>query len=441
MSATFNAETHIFELADLLVDARVGVVESVSEVARHPGGPSFFTYHAQACNTSAFVGQQNFGSTAGSSSNRQRAICKALGEAVERYCAAIYDPQEFPLCSYRSAGSAAIHPDAFALYSDKQYSNPSFRFKRFDVDVPVRWTTMVDAHSSELAYVPAAMVYVPYYFSEEEPPICQPISTGLACHSSYERAVIGGICEVIERDAFTLAWLQGLSPAHVDLQSLSGECRNLIERFERAGRNVAVLNITRETGVPTILSVQYTGNREVPAIVVAAATAPRAMDAVRNSIEELALTSHYMQTLHDVGGPLGPSVDSINVINQDDHLRFWCSHEHRHLAGFLFGNSDIIRVDDVGGLDETDDSRVLSALVQRVRAIGYQVLTADLTTDDLVDLDLYVARVLIPGFHPLCIGHEFRALGGHRIHQLPFWAQENDNDRRIVMNEAPHPYP
>ncbi len=437
----FNPEGHILEVADLLVDSRVGVVARLSEIPRHAGGPDFVTFHAQACNTAGFVEQRNFGSTAGCSSKRERAIGKALGEAVERYCAAIYDRHECVMMPYNSMPAAAIDPARFALYSGPQYSANSFNFKPIAPDTPVRWTSMFDLHSCGLAYVPAAMVYVPYYFSDEEPPICQPVSTGLACHSTYERAAISSICEVIERDAFTLAWLQGLSPARVDIGSLSAGCRDLVARFERTNRHVTLLNITRDTRVPTILAVQHADDRELPAIVVAAATAPRAMEAVRKSLEELALTSHYMQTLHDVGALASYRVDPMAVIAQDDHLRFWCSHEHKHLAKFLLSSETVIRVADLHDIEETDDVNVLAALIERVHGIGYQVLLADLTTDDLVDLHLYVTKAIIPGFHPLCIGHQNRALGGPRLQQFPYWATRDDTDCPLVLNEAPHPYP
>jgi len=259
----FRPDSHLLEVSDALVDPRVGIIANVTDVPRHPGGPDFFTFHAQACNTAAFVGSRNFGSTAGSSLRRERAIAKALGEAIERYCSAIYDPRDFLLHTHRKAPKGAIDPELFALYSNEQYLTAAFPYRPFTRDSPVRWTTAIDLTSQQLAYVPAAMVYVPYYFSEDETPFIQPMSTGLACHTTYERAVISGICEVIERDSFSLAWLQGFSPPRINLHTLSDECRAIIQTFERTGRNVVLLNITRDTHIPTILAVQNSDHFEI----------------------------------------------------------------------------------------------------------------------------------------------------------------------------------
>src|SRR5438067_523325 len=80
-----------------LVDEKVGIINVVQEVRRFPGAPNFFHYAAEACNTRAFTKQTNFAITGGASVDRDRAIAKAAGEAIERYCSAIYDVESLPL--------------------------------------------------------------------------------------------------------------------------------------------------------------------------------------------------------------------------------------------------------------------------------------------------------------------------------------------------------
>jgi ribosomal protein S12 methylthiotransferase accessory factor len=448
MSAGFRADTHLLDVADALIDPRYGIIESVVEVPRHAGGPNFFTFHAQACDTTAFAGQRNFGSTAGSSSKRERALAKALGEAIERYCSAIYDPDEFIMSSYRDAPHGAIHPSTLALYSEEQYANPQFPFARFSTDLPVRWTTSIDLTDEQVVFVPASMVNVPYYFGPGEAPILQPISSGLACHTTYEKAAINGICEVVERDSFTLAWMQCFSPPSIDLNSLDGECLDIVGRFERTGREIALLDITRDTRIPTVLAIQLSDHAEVPGFVVAAATAPRAAIAVRKSLEELALTSHYMQGLH-TSNLLGGARPPQNVVTQDDHLRFWCYHENKALATFLFnrlGTTRCVSLSDKNDITSDNDAAILKELVSRITNRGYRVLISDVTTEEMIRLHLFVVRAIIPGFHPLFIGHDFRALGGTRLRSAPEWGSPDGafalSDKRVCrLNPAPHPYP
>src|SRR3982751_974465 len=90
----------LFDRLDEVVDERVGIVRHVEEVPRDVGAPNFFHFYARACDTEAFCGQRNFGETGGASSNRKVALAKAVGEALERYCSAIYRCDELPFNSF-----------------------------------------------------------------------------------------------------------------------------------------------------------------------------------------------------------------------------------------------------------------------------------------------------------------------------------------------------
>ena len=82
--------------------------------------------------------------------------------------------------------------------------------------------------------VPAALVFVPYQYRKgnQDVPITQPISTGLACGCSYEEAAISGLCEVIERDAFTLTWQARLGHRLILHETIPPSARELVRRLE-----------------------------------------------------------------------------------------------------------------------------------------------------------------------------------------------------------------
>ena len=128
-----------------LVDSRVGVVKELTELPRDAGAPDFFHFYAQACNTVAFTRQVNFYAAGGASADRGMAVAKAVGEAVERYCGAIYEVEELPLRTRNEAPFPCVDPSAFAHYSEEQYTSDGFPFVPFDDDTPVRWVPAVDA--------------------------------------------------------------------------------------------------------------------------------------------------------------------------------------------------------------------------------------------------------------------------------------------------------
>jgi ribosomal protein S12 methylthiotransferase accessory factor len=47
-----------------------------------------------------------------------------------------------------------------------------------------------------------------------------PISTGCASHVSLERALLGAILEVVERDAISIIWLQKLVLPRIEVDDL-----------------------------------------------------------------------------------------------------------------------------------------------------------------------------------------------------------------------------
>ncbi|WP_300754076.1 YcaO-like family protein, partial [Janthinobacterium sp.] len=106
---------------DYIVDNKVGLVGNVIEHPVEIDSPRFFRYSCNAGNTEAFGEYRNFAVGGGAAITREMALAKTVGEAVERYCAAIYDKQEFVLASYDEARFDCIEPAEFALYSDRQH--------------------------------------------------------------------------------------------------------------------------------------------------------------------------------------------------------------------------------------------------------------------------------------------------------------------------------
>ena len=433
----------LFDVVDYLVDERVGIIRDVIEVAREAGAPNVFCFYARACDTKSLSRQGNFADAAGASLDRDLAAAKAIGEAIERYCPAFFDLQELPFYSYNNAPFECISPSKFALYSQKQYSQEDFPYRPFTSETKTHWTAATDLTTGETHYVPAAMVYLPYSYDQEnlEHPIVQPISTGLACHCSKAEAAISGICEVIERDAFTIAWQSRLEMPQIAIETLSERNRNLVCRFEQAGAFVHLLNLTMDHGVPTVLAVLRNDAHDTPALVLAAAAHLSSEHAVRKSLEELELTRRLAQELKIQLSPLISEDGFKNIITQDDHIHFFCDQANAHLADFIIASRTRVSFSDVPSVSIGDPEIDLQVLIERVKSVGHQVLITDLTTSDIDQLGLSVIRAVIPGFHPLFFGHHLRATGGKRLWEVPQKLGYAGISQDIGDNPVPHPYP
>lgn len=431
------------QVLDYIVDPRVGIVRQVEEKLRLPGTPRFFHVYAEACNTGHLGYPDNFRHAGGASADYGVATAKAVGEAIERYCAAMFNIEELPLASAEGAGFRCIQPEEFALYSSRQYDDPNFFYTPFKPSTKIRWTESFDPLSGEKIYVPAAMVYIPYYYYEGsgDQPIIQSISTGLACHMGFYNSACSAICEVVERDAFTITWQAMLCPPQIIPESLSARNYDLYRRFEKTDVKVTIFDITMDHGVPTILSAMRANSDLLPAVAVAAASDLNPEAAVRSSLEELAHTNRYCQHLRDHFPLHDPGPNHEKIKDQASHLGFWALPTRRALSDFLFESKirkDFDEIADHSTEIAKDNFRILC---EKVKAAGHRVLISELTTPDVGDLGFCVTRALIPGFHPLQMGHIYRSLGGTRLWEIPRKLGYKGIKKETGDNPTPHPYP
>jgi ribosomal protein S12 methylthiotransferase accessory factor len=436
-----RSRPHLADVAADLVDPLVGIVGYAGASPRQAGTPAWFHYWAQAADTASFVPQPNFARTGGAAADADRALAKALGEAVERYCAAIYVKDQLPLCTAADAPFDTIDPATFALNSDAQYREPGFHFVPFDRETPVRWASVRDALSGEERHVPAAMVFVPYYFApgRSEPPIAQPISTGLACHESYAEAAAVALCEVVERDAFMITWQAQVAPPRIRLDSVPLEIEMLLARFLRARFDVTLFDITLDNGVPTVLAVSRHASPECPAVVVAASSNVSPLRAARSALEELAHTGHYCQEI--VRGLPRLAGGAEAAVDQQSHLNYWCDHRRADAIEFLFASPRTIAFDEILDTASHEPHEDLDRLCRAITSTGHRPLLRELTTEDVAALGLVVVRAVVPGYQPLVSGHRYRALGGTRLRQVPQRLGHPGIDTEHDANPLPHPYP
>ncbi len=432
----------LFDVAEYLVDDRVGIIREVREEPNDAGSPDFFCFFASACDTSAISRYKNAGipGGGGASTEREIAMAKAIGEAVERYCATIYDAQDFPLTSFESAPFPCVQPGEFALYSREQYARPDFPYVPFENHTPVRWAPAHDLTNGKTCHVPVPMIFLSYRYENGEKPIAQSVSTGLACHVDSNRAAVSAICEVIERDAFTITWQAKVPRPQIRIRTLSDHNRDLVRRFERTGGAVTLLYLPMDHGVATVLAVLRSEAHEAAPLVFAASADLDPERAVRKSLEELAHTRLFSQWARNHLSRLVPGPRYENVVTLHDHGNLYCDPLNTELTDFLFAPRQI-DFQEMENLSTGDPEQDLQTLHDRIRAVGHRLILADVTSEDVRGLGLSVIRAVIPGFHPLFFGHTIRALGGMRLWKVPQKLGYAGITPEGGDNPAPHPFP
>jgi ribosomal protein S12 methylthiotransferase accessory factor len=429
---------------DYIVDDKVGLISTLEEIRPEAGAPNFFHFRAKACAVDAFSRETNFRDTGGAATHREVAMAKAIGEAIERYCPAIFEFSELPLFAWNNAPGAAVHPSEFALYLPEQYGQADFSWVPFEEDTLVRWTEARDLANGQAIWVPACRVFMPYnyYLGTGDNPIDQPISTGLACHGSYERAACVGLYEVVERDAVMITWQAMISPAAIRIETLPDSVYELVKRFELTGLRVDMFDITTDNGIPTILSTLRGQSSGTPALVVAASSSLLPEEAARKSLEELAHTRRYCQWVATNMPRLVPDPPNYDLVfDQVTHLNFYVDHANLRHAEFLFSSDQRKEFDAINNASSGDASLDLERITAAITATGERAFISNLTTPDVAELGLWVVRAMVPGYQPLHMGHRLRSRGGRRLYEVPQRLGHKGLVRGGIDNPAPHPYP
>ena len=256
------------------VDERVGIIKYVTDRAIEPDDPRVF----QAATEVTDVAPLRLVYPRTDRKQRSRADERDGDgqhhrQSLERYCSAIYDGGDLVVDSYSNLarqGKEAVRPHAFALHSATQYARPGFIHHPFTEDTVVSWTQGYSLTREEPILVPACLVYVPYRFHHPGDLIAFGVSSGLCCARSTPAAILGGLYEVIERDAIMIMWMNQMARARVDLTSGSWLPEVVRERFTPSMLGVHVNDITSDLPVPVMFALLIDRTNDGLAVVAGA---------------------------------------------------------------------------------------------------------------------------------------------------------------------------
>jgi ribosomal protein S12 methylthiotransferase accessory factor len=442
-SRTAPNPVETIQKARRLIDDQVGVIRCVFEAPHDPGSPMLFGFGSLLADT-AHYGVPHTAPISGSTSIvRERALVGAIGEAVERYSAAVVPYEEIEHFSYRERRNEAIDPRSLVLYSAEQYRRSAFPFTPFDEQQSFGWVMGYSLTRNQPLLVPAQFVYMPYRSQTKEPLLTQMITTGLACGTYLEDAILSAICEVVERDAVMSMWLRRLSLPRVVCDGTEAPVlRETVARFARTQYRIDLIDVTTDIGIPAIVAVARTGRKDGPAAIFASKGSLDPQVAVTGALDELAQCIMWVNGLMRRRGdqPL-PSLADVSSI--DDHVMWATDAQRLHNVEFMWSSECERDLSSLPSLATKDVLEGIHRAVSRLAARGLEVIVVDVTPDDIREVGLSVARVIIPGAQPLYFGY-----GLERIADRVVDSALSDGDRAIdrdrvmaQLNHWPHPFP
>lgn len=331
----------------------------------------------------------------------------AIIEAIERY-SGLSAPSSGLVTSYRRIAAEALLPTDLPLFSDDQYARPGFPFLRFHADRDLRWTWGFNVTRGRRVLVPASAAWYGYHDW-----LLADSSNGVAAHGSRRSALVNGVLELVERDAFMIHWLHRLSPPHLDLPSIRMDRnRTFVEAIERNGYAVHVLDLTTDLGIPVVLVLGVHELRRLPALIVGAGAGLDTSSAALRALGEAYAASVSRTTIWIPGGRDRRSSDE-RVTNRSPNYENPESLQH---VSFLWSSECRSQPQSLSPPGSSADA--LTVLTERLGRFDHDIIGIDITASDLAGRGVYVVRAVVPGLQPLALSAGPR-LGGSRLYQAP----------------------
>src|SRR5665213_1931383 len=270
------------------VSPYTGIVRSLEECLHPPDEPPLFRFASEIGRGEPVLGEKldHLSGIGGAGLTRAEAASAAVGEALERYSGTFVPHEALVTATARELGDEAVAPEQFALFSEAQYATAGFPFQPFTSDTLVPWVRGCSVADRSPAWLPAELVFLGDLGNSGSTRIGYATSSGMACAEILDQALMRGLCELLERDAFMIVWANRLSLPALDLAT-DPELAELERRFfAPTGLSYAAIDLSVFHRLPTVLGVVRAPVWCPGALGVGAGTAPTIKRALWKALSE-----------------------------------------------------------------------------------------------------------------------------------------------------------
>lgn len=425
-----------------IVQPRTGLIGSVDQLQTAPGEPVFSIATARMGNVwQSIAAPGDAGPTggrllsldgAGGGLTADEARIRAIGESLERYCSSVYDERQFVWATANELGTDALSLDSIPRCSEQELAHPRCPLVRPDKDAPIRWVRGVSLVDGRSLWIPAVLVYLQLPYRTDAERIALPISTGCAAHITYERALLSATCEVIERDAIALVWLQRLALPRIVLDCHTEQLAPYLARERNTTIQHYFFDATSELGIPTIYSVQVASGARLATLVMCSTELDPAV-AIAKVTRECASSRLALQRDHAMPDHWDDYNDVIHG------ALFMGRPEQASAFDFLLHGSACRPLSLMPNLSTGDPRSDLARVTEVLRRARMEAVAVDLSADEAIRAGMRVVRVVIPALQPLSFSYRARYLGHPRLYEAPprfgFPAHPE-----VDLNDYPQPF-
>ncbi|MFD4593743.1 TOMM precursor leader peptide-binding protein [Streptomyces rubiginosohelvolus] len=371
-------------------------------------------------------------------------------EGLERYAGTHRRRGTTPVVdSYRNLTGQALNPADCGFYTPQTYATDPL-VSPFDPDRPIPWVWGHSLRDDAPILVPARLAH--YSAGVEADNFVFECSNGCATGGSLEEAILFGLLELVERDAFLLAWYGRARLTGIDLTGAAAPAvRSMLDRAALHGYDVHAFDTRMDLAVPVVTALAVRRDGGPGALSFSAAAGFDPADTVEAALSEvLTYIPHLPYQVAERRAELEEMErDFTKVRHLKDHAQLYgLPSMARHAAEYLepaavlpltevFADWEPLRP-RTGDL--LDDLRLLR---DRLTGAGYDVIAVDQTTPEQHRMGLHTVSTVVPGLLPLDFGwSRQRAPHMPRLRTaLRAAGRRADDLPEAEIKAVPHPFP
>jgi ribosomal protein S12 methylthiotransferase accessory factor len=430
----------ILKLTPRLVDPVTGPIKSLTRFTPGPTDPALHHWVTALADPGWDGFGQNTVLCGGNALSSDVAQAAALGEAVERSSTCHASFADVLVARYRDLASDAVDPLAWDLFEERTRSRADFPFVAPSRDAELSWVWGYSLTDRRPVRVPASRVFSPYRVVAPGDAFDAPLISGYATGITLAEAVYAALMEVIERDAFMIAWANQLSAPRLAINHSSPEeVGSYLAAVEACGIEVRCVLIKLDLGAHTVVALARDLRPGEPTSVVSAAADVDASAACRRALKEL--TANRLSVRDEMRQGAAPTeADPESVIDERSHGLLFAKPEMAPCLDFWWRSPTEVAL-PLGASESSAGARVQKC-VEVIATAGLQVIAIDLTAPAMAALGLRTVKVVVPGAYPMNFDGRFPHFGGPRM--LRVTAALGLRDKAMAVEELsrlPHPFP
>lgn len=402
---------------------RHGILKGLQRVTIPADEPRFTMWRAE-------YGHHESGGGISTSSD-VAAVTAAVAETLERAIWALdrsYAAKKTRATSAELTG-AYLAPERFAGVKRTSTETESL------AQSPYIWIQGTDLALDSAVWIPAQTVSRAFAADDASAPRIRPIiTTGLATGTDRTNALLGGLLECIERDAFMIMWGNQLSLPRLrseELYSRSPSLQTLLRSCTRYNLSVEFVRLITDAPAYVILAV-VRDPRALPPITIGMSAHARPEHAAEKALLE-ALRARVNTRNRLVRTPQPSAGKSIRG---GDRSVFWAQPSHAPKLDFCTAG-ELQSVPSESWESDTPSAHV-ARIVEWCRHSQYACVSVSMTRSHRNVTPWHVEHVVIPELQPMHYDEAFQTFSGARMHTIP--KKFGFTPRETPFVELPHPF-